>query len=1074
MKFTGEKFIPGLGGSELAIEHYQRYLSVVDLVKDKVVVDAACGEGYGSHILSKGAAYVYAVDIDQETIFHAHQEYRRHENIRFIPAAVTNIPLQSNSVDVFVSFETIEHVDEHSQRLFLLEIKRLLRKDGLLLISTPDKFLYSDTHDYSNEFHIKEFYKDGFYDFLLSYFIHVNFFYQDFQVASVLSNEGTNSLEVVYNNRVRAGKYIVAICSDEYKKTHHSLGSVVYDLEDSYRKNIGKILELQREVEKLGNWGNHLNTINVSKAEDIRTKQHLIDDLSNDLDRLRKELDQARQGGARLQSEIEHARAKLTENEQALAEKDHEIEHARARLTENEQAMADQNYELKRLQEDTKTLTRWMQDIQRCMTEHLESWRWRLGNFLLSVVDILLFRLKRKGAIDHIQWILREFQSCHTDYSDSPLVEGYAGSEEPQIDLRNLVVERPSEVTASIAIYAYNNWELTKTCIGSIIHSTRTVGYEIIVADDSSTDETSEASKHIEGLKVSRNSTGLGYLKTCNKVGGMANGEYIVFLHNDVQVKENWLDHLVNVMEQDPTVGMVGPKILFPDGKLQEAGGIVWKNGRLTHYGHMNDPEMPEYNYLKEVDYVSGACFIMRKELWDEVGGFDPQYSPAHFEDVDLAFEVRKRGFKVLYQPKSVVVHAEGGCYGSDGKYDLINYRQINREKFLQKWSDVLEQHFEKGKGIFRARDRSRTKKTILIIDHYVPHFDKDAGSKSTFQYTKFFVKSNFNVKFLGDNFFRHEPYTSTLENLGVEVLCGEYYSNHWQDWLIQNSQYIDYVYMHRPHISIKYIDFCKMNLEAKTLYQCHDLHFLRKQREYDLYKSDQCLDEVQHWKNIEAELFRKTDVSLTFSCDEQKIIHEKFPGTKCSQIPLFIYDKLEKAENSFTRRKHLMYVGGFGHPPNIDAVSWFLENVFPRVVKRIPDIKFYVVGSKPPKSILASKNVIVTGFVTEEELVDLYRRIRLVVVPLRYGAGVKGKIVEAIYHNVPIVTTSVGAEGFRDADKILSIADTPEGFSQEIIELYSDVDSLNKRTQEFPAYITKYFSAESALRALSADIDFD
>ena len=126
-----------------------------------------------------------------------------------------------------------------------------------------------------------------------------------------------------------------------------------------------------------------------------------------------------------------------------------------------------------------------------------------------------------------------------------------------------------------------------------------------------------------------------------------------MFLNNDTQVQPDWLSSLVDLIESDETIGMVGSKLVYPDGRLQEAGGIIWNNASGWNYGHLDDPMKPEYNYVKEVDYISGASLMIRKSLWESIGGFDERYVPAYYEDADLAFEVRKHGYKVVYQPKS-------------------------------------------------------------------------------------------------------------------------------------------------------------------------------------------------------------------------------------------------------------------------------------------------------------------------------------------------------------------------------------------------------------------------------------
>ena len=551
----------------------------------------------------------------------------------------------------------------------------------------------------------------------------------------------------------------------------------------------------------------------------------------------------------------------------------------------------------------------------------------------------------------------------------------------------------------------------------SIVNNVHHANYEIILADDNSTDETQHASNQFKQVTLVRNKTNLGFLRNCNNAVQQAKGSYIVLLNNDTEVKEGWLEHLVNIMEDCPDVGVAGSRLIYPDGKLQEAGGIIWKDGTGWNFGRLDDPKKPEYNYVKEVDYVSGACLMIRKELWDNIGGFDERFVPAYYEDTDLAFAVRNKGFEVVYQPKSVLIHHEGQSHGTDEKEGIKKFQKVNQQKFLAKWKDVLERnHFPNGQNLFYAKDRSRARKAILVIDHYVPHFDKDAGSRSTFQYLKIFGELGLNVKFLGDNFFKHEPYTSVLQDMGIEVLYGEYYQLNWKTWIRENAGYLDYIYLHRPHISAKYIDFCREHTKARILYQCHDLHFVRKRFEYELTKDSRCMEESNKWKKQEYELFKKSDVVLSFNRDEVALLKKDFPRKKIFQIPLLIFEEFPYETAEFDNRQGIMFVGGFGHPPNVDGVLWFVREVFPKVLAAHPDLKFTIAGSNPPDDVrnLESENIEVLGFITDDELEDLYGRARLVVVPLRYGAGVKGKVIEALYHGVPVVTTRFGLKAFK------------------------------------------------------------
>lgn len=641
---------------------------------------------------------------------------------------------------------------------------------------------------------------------------------------------------------------------------------------------------------------------------------------------------------------------------------------------------------------------------------------------------------------------------------------------------KKLIFVEQDNPKVSIIVPVYNQFGYTYNCLRSILEHSRGVRYEVIVADDCSTDQTKKLERIVSGITVLHNTTNLKFLLNCNQAAEKARGEYILFLNNDTQVQPNWLQPLVGLLERDENIGMVGSKLVYPDGRLQEAGGILWKDGSAWNYGHLMNPESPEYCYVKEADYISGAAIMIRASLWREIGGFDTLFAPAYYEDTDLAFEVRRHGYKVYLQPKSIVVHFEGISNGCDVNSGLKSYQLLNHEKFYHKWEDVLrKEHFENGENVYLAKDRGQNRKQILVVDHYVPNFDRDAGGRCTYMYIKLMLKLGMKVTFIGDNYAKPEPYTSELLQMGVEVIYGDFHYLHWQEWLKLNVQYFDYIYLQRPHISIKYMDLVKKYGKGKVFYFAHDLHFIRTHRVYELTGDEDALKQSKEWKKTEMELFSKADVGHVVGSYEQKIIQKEFPDKPIRNIPLYIYEEMpEGIEKDFSKRKDILFVGGFNHHPNEDAVLWFGEKVYPHIVKKYPDIKWHIVGSNAPDTIknLKSDNVILEGFVSDEELEELYRKCRLVVVPLRYGAGVKGKIVEAAYYQIPVVTTSIGGEGLDASAGAFVMEDDAEKMVILLEKLYTDFERLREMSDAGQRFIQKYFTLDAAEEVLLKDLD--
>jgi GT2 family glycosyltransferase/ubiquinone/menaquinone biosynthesis C-methylase UbiE len=249
---------------------------------------------------------------------------------------------------------------------------------------------------------------------------------------------------------------------------------------------------------------------------------------------------------------------------------------------------------------------------------------------------------------------------------------------------------------ASIIIPVYNEVRYTESCLEQLSKTLpRNFKGEIIVVDDASSDETPAVLQHCAELdkriKVLRNPQNAGFIASCNRGAEAACGEILVFLNNDTLPLPGWLPPLLRVLRDKPDAGAVGGKLVYPDGKLQEAGGIIFSDGSGCNFGKFDRAaNAPLYNFLREVDYCSAALLATRRALFMEVGGFDTRFEPAYYEDTDYCFSLRERGYRVYYQPESVIVHFEGASSGTDITAGVKSYQAVNRKKFIEKWSEAL------------------------------------------------------------------------------------------------------------------------------------------------------------------------------------------------------------------------------------------------------------------------------------------------------------------------------------------------------------------------------------------------
>lgn len=626
------------------------------------------------------------------------------------------------------------------------------------------------------------------------------------------------------------------------------------------------------------------------------------------------------------------------------------------------------------------------------------------------------------------------------------------------------------ELQASIIIPVYNNVLDTLLCILSVLETSPDGGFEIIVADDGSSDETGQLVGSLgEIVRHVRQSENLGFIGNCNAAAEQANGRVLVFLNNDTLALPGWLDGLLSPFEHLENVGLVGSKLINWDGRLQEAGGILWKDGSAWNFGRGQNASDAEFNYLKDVDYVSGASIAVPATVWRTMGGFDPIYKPAYCEDSDLAFRLRQSGLRTIYNPSSQIIHHEGRSHGRDTGEGIKAYQVTNQRQFGERWGSTLgRENFPNGVNVLRARDRSGEKPHILVVDHYVPQMDRDAGSRTIFQFLQSLIDDGWSVTFWPENLYRDPVYTPILQQMGVEVIYGLKYVDKFSDFLRSRTGLYDAVLLSRPHVATHFIQDVRTLTDARILYYGHDVHFERMKAQRDITQTV-VDDDVEAMRALEIGVCEQCDVILYPAEEEAKLMAGLLSRkVEAKAVPAYCFDtaQLERAAATLEgareagARPRLLFVGGFSHGPNVDGIVWFCREIAP--ILRSEGIKFdlQIVGSNPTSDVwdLEGDDTHVLGFVSDETLRRCYEEAAIVIAPLRFGAGVKGKVVEAMANGVPIVTTTVGAQGLEDAGNYLFIGDTPEEFATAI-QAGLRSDAARAKAKLALEYVRNHFS---------------
>lgn len=660
----------------------------------------------------------------------------------------------------------------------------------------------------------------------------------------------------------------------------------------------------------------------------------------------------------------------------------------------------------------------------------------------MNVINNLANKLRQanRARIQRRRW-RRQGGTAVSQYVDVPGYASFFRYVHPRAIKLNTTLLSGRKPRVSVVISAYGKSEYTLRCLASLKASEPSCDYEVLVIEDASGDEDALRVSEVAGVEFIANEVNLGYLRSNNKACALARGEFVLLLNNDTEVLPGAIDALVALADRKPRAGLIGAKLLYPDGRLQEAGGILWSDGSAWNFGRLQRPMQPQFNYVRQTDYCSAACILVRKTLWDELKGFDEHYLPAYCEDSDLAMRVREAGFEVWFQPAALVIHFEGVSHGTDTQGDGVKRHQIeNQIKLRERWCDVLEaENFPGGKNVFRAKERGRNRKILLVVDHYLPEPDRDAGSRSMFDFLGSMARSDYLVKFWPANQNYTTQYAESLEQLGIEIIHspeGIYFSA----WIDQHGSDISVAFVSRPEVAQAFLPDIRRHSNARVIFYGHDLHHERMRSQALLSGAVQTSAEIEQVKQMEMDVWRRSDVVLYPSSAEADQVKQLLPRTDARRLTPYAMAPEELPKVARTGRG-VLFVAGFRHPPNEDAASWLVEEVMPIVWAKEPQAMLVLAGSNPTDRVkaLAGTRVTVTGSLNDEALLAEYKRARVATVPLRYGAGVKCKTVEAMAAGLALVSTPVGVQGLERLPSELAVTDDASLFAEAILRLLGD-----------------------------------
>lgn len=698
---------------------------------------------------------------------------------------------------------------------------------------------------------------------------------------------------------------------------------------------------------------------------------------------------------------------------------------------------------------------------------------------------------------------------------ETTTITGVSGIIRPE----SLALTPPAEPVparrVSIIIPVFNHVEYTGQCLAALEANTTYPNYEVIIVNNGSSDETAAMLAARKNIAIIHNAENKGFTEACNQGAQAATGDYLLFLNNDTIPLKGWLEPLVRRITEVLWIGAVGSRLIYPNGTLQEAAAVVHRDGTASNFGRHDHPARPQFNRPCEVDYCSGASLLVRADLFRELGGFDMRYSPAYYEETDLCFALREMGKAVVYEPASAVIHFGSTTAGLDPSKGIRRHLITNREVFLRKWTHRLIAHeppptpgqcvVSNDRALLGRRiglapreeptpqnslhpkataEEERNEETkhirrLCIVSDFMPFFDTSSSNLRVFRLMELMRRLGWEIDYLhfvdtprdancaaafgpGVRFHRVGADAASMQaTIAVIRPTCLWLTNIWTiEWTTQALKLIHNLEHRRA--STREV----MRIIVDTM----DFHAKKHQRRYAAERTMANLHTAETFLKLERALYPLADVVITVTDEEARDIQAAVPDS----APITVIPNIHEPAISIAPlegRRHMAFLGNYAVQHNRDAAVWFVTQVLPKVRTAMPDVEFHLVGAEAHArcaDLARMDGVRLVGFVPSVE--EALARYRVFTCPLTYGAGMKGKVGSAAATGLPIVTTTIGAEGFPFvAGKNCLIADTPHDFATACLALLQDDSLWTKISQASPAVVAAACGTDAALRALKS-----
>jgi O-antigen biosynthesis protein len=427
---------------------------------------------------------------------------------------------------------------------------------------------------------------------------------------------------------------------------------------------------------------------------------------------------------------------------------------------------------------------------------------------------------------------------------------------------------------------------------------------------------------------------------------------------------------------------------------------------------------------------------------------------------------VRAAGTRVLYEPGSLIVHDEGTTAGTDTERGIKKHQVINRERFARRHADALATQSPPGTPVDAAL-AGYARGRILVIDTLMPDPARDSGSLRLTEIFRLLHAMRWQVIFAPGRDPDARARIDALGALGVQTVPERLHA-----WLRRHGRELDAVMLCRASTAASYLPLVRrLAPQARVLFDTVDLHFLRETRAASMSESHSLARRAAATRRMELSLIAGSDATLVVSPVERELLADTVPEARVELLSNIHVVHGRRA--GYEDRRDLVFLGGFGHPPNADAVRWMVHEIMPLLWLRDSDLHLHVLGDVPEDARRQLQGPHVTLHGRVADLGPFMDRCRVSVAPLRFGAGVKGKVNMSMSYGLPVVATPVAAEGMQLVDgQDVRIAEDTKAFAEAVLDVHGNPELWLRLSDGGLENVRRHFSREAAADTLHRVLD--